>query len=196
MSPDSLRIRPTAPTSCPDECIVDERVPDIVPGEHESFERIVAEYDTVIFNLAFRMASDYEDARDITQTVFMKAFRAFDTFDPSRRVFSWLYRIAVNESINHIKRRKRTSNLDRDVTDHRPNPEEQFAQDQKSRLLQAALDRLGLDLKVVIILKYFVDLPYREIATVLEIPEKTVKSRLYSARQQLKDVLEQQRHTA
>jgi RNA polymerase sigma-70 factor (ECF subfamily) len=158
-------------------------------GDREAFGRLVEKYERRIFNLAFRICSDYEDAMDITQTVFVKAFDRLDTFDPSRKFFSWLYRMGVNESLNLIKRRSRIVHVEFDPPSREPGPAEIIEREESNGIVQNALKQLGEDQRVVIILRHFIDLSYRQIGEVLEIPEKTVKSRLYSARQRMKDLL-------
>ena len=158
-------------------------------GDREAFGRLVEKYERRIFNLAFRICGDYEDAMDVTQTVFVKAFDKLGTFDPSRKFFSWLYRMGVNESLNQIKRQSRIVHVEFDPPSRAPGPEQQIIREESNGLVQTALKRLGEDQRVVIILRHFVDLSYSQIAEVLGIPEKTVKSRLYSARQRMKELL-------
>ena len=158
-------------------------------GDRETFGRLVEKYERRIFNLAFRICGDYEDAMDVTQTVFVKAFERLGTFDPSRKFFSWLYRMGVNESLNQVKRQSRIVHIEFDPPSRAPGPEQQLIRAESDGLVQTALKRLGEDQRVVIILRHFVDLSYRQISEVLGIQEKTVKSRLYSARQRMKEIL-------
>ena len=158
-------------------------------GDREAFGRLVERYERRIFNLAFRICGDYEDAMDVTQTVFVKAFDRLGTFDPSRKFFSWLYKMGVNESLNQVKRQSRIVHVEFDLPSRAPSPEQQLIRDESDGLVQTALKRLGEDQRVVIILRHFVDLSYRQIGEVLGIQEKTVKSRLYSARQRMKEIL-------
>src|SRR5258708_13571018 len=76
-------------------------------GRRESFERLLIRYEKAIFNSAYRILHDYEDAKDVTQNVFLKAFQNLDRFDGKYRFFSWIYRISLNESINLCKSRRR-----------------------------------------------------------------------------------------
>ena len=84
---------------------------DTLNGDREAFGRLVEKYERRIFNLALRICGDYEDAMDVTQTVFVKAFNRLGSFDPSRKFFSWLYRMGVNESLNQVKRQSRIVHL-------------------------------------------------------------------------------------
>ena len=158
-------------------------------GDREAFGRLVEKYERRIFNLAFRICGDYEDAMDVTQTVFVKAFERLETFDPSRKFFSWLYRMGVNESLNQVKRQRRIVHIEFDPPSYAPGPEQQIIREESNGLVQSALKKLGEDQRVAIILRHFVDLSYRQMGDVLGIPEKTVKSRLYSARQRMKEIL-------
>jgi RNA polymerase sigma-70 factor (ECF subfamily) len=158
-------------------------------GDRDAFGRLVERYERRIFNLAFRICGDYEDAMDVTQTVFLKAFDKLGTFDPSRKFFSWLYRMGVNESLNLIKKKSRIVHIEFDPPSPSRAPELEIVREETNGIVQSALRRLGEDHRVVIILRHFVDLSYRQIGEVLGIPEKTVKSRLYSARQRMKEIL-------
>ena len=157
--------------------------------DRKAFERIVDKYEKTIFNIAFRIVNDYEDAMDITQTAFMKAYENIDSYNPSHKFFSWLYKITVNESLNHLNKKKRTEKLDNNVAINLESPEEYTAHSEISRRLQYALMKLKFDYRIVVILRHFNSLSYREIGDVLDIPEKTVKSRLFTGRQLLRDIL-------
>jgi RNA polymerase sigma-70 factor (ECF subfamily) len=165
------------------------------PVTRENFESVVAHYSRTVFNIAFRIVDSYEDAMDITQTTFMKAYERIDSYDPTHRVFSWLYRICTNEAINCVKRRKRWEPLDNDVP-LEASPDDDVARNETNQQLQRALMTLTLDYRIVIILRHFHDLSYGEIAEILDIPEKTVKSRLFTGRQLLRKSLIKQGYVA
>jgi len=158
-------------------------------GDEGAFEAIVERYERTVYNAAYRIARDPDDAADITQSVFIKAHRKMHTYDPSYKLFSWLYRIAINEAINYVKRARRMVPVEDELGTSRESPSADFAQYEASDQIQHALMRLKLDLRIVVVLKYFLELSYSEISDIAGIPEKTVKSRLYSARQELRDVL-------
>ena len=132
-----------------------------------------------------------DDAADVTQTVFLKAFEHFDRFDERQRFFSWIYRIAINESIDQIKRRSRQEPLEVNPESGSPRPEEHLASRSVSHHVQQVLMELQEDYRAVIILRHFSEYSYQQISVILEIPEKTVKSRLFTARQLMKARLEQ-----
>ena len=158
-------------------------------GDRGAFEALLVEYEKPVFNAAFRMLNNRDDARDVTQTVFLKVFENFTQFDPSRRFFSWIYRITLNESINWLGKENRLEPLLYETADERKGPDEELESARTAAKVQAALMTINTDYRTVVILKHFLGCSYVEISDVLEIPEKTVKSRLYTARQQLKDAL-------
>ncbi|MFQ5454213.1 MAG: RNA polymerase sigma factor, partial [Candidatus Zixiibacteriota bacterium] len=132
---------------------------------------------------------DYEEAQDIAQTVFVKAFEKLDTFNPDYKFFSWIYRMMVNESINFLNKRKQFEELDQSITSPEKNPEELYNDNKLSQTVQEALMELHIEHRVAIVLRHFGNLSYREMSYVLELPEKTVKSRLFSARRVLNKIL-------
>ncbi len=159
-------------------------------GNRKAFAILVRRYERPIYNAAFRMLNNLDDAKDVTQTVFLKAYENLDSYDPQFRFFSWIYRIAHNESVNLLTRRNRLRPVDEagplvSATDS----EKTIDGEQLGREIQAALMNLKTDYRSVLVLKHFLEFSYREIAETLDIPEKTVKSRLFTARQLLRDEL-------
>ena len=159
-------------------------------GSRESFERLLIRYEKAIFNAAYRILRDYEDARDVTQNVFVKAFQNLEHFDAKHRFFSWIYRIALNESINLCKSRRRLGAAE-DCRVEENTPEKLMSRTELGGVVEAALMSLGFEYRVVIVLRHFNDCNYQEMSEILEIPEKTVKSRLFTARGLLRDILSQ-----
>ena len=93
-------------------------------GDRKAFEALLAEYEKPVFNAAFRMLNSRDDAKDVTQTVFLKVFENFDHYDPSRRFFSWIYRITLNESINWLGKSNRLEPLQYETADEGMSPEQ------------------------------------------------------------------------
>lgn len=155
-------------------------------GDRKALEELLSEYEKPIYNVAYRILGNPDDAADITQIVFLKVFERLDQYDPKYKFFSWIYRIAINESINHRHRREGEQSLGDDDFAIASRPEDAVQAEQLSDVLQAALMTLQEDYRVVVTLRHFSELSYRDISEVLHIPEKTVKSRLYSARQLMK----------
>ncbi len=167
-----------------------ELVRACLSGNQRAFETLVRKYEKPIFNLALRMLKDPDDAADVAQTAFVKAYQNLDSFDEAHEFFSWIYRIAINESINFRKRTKRLDEYESGVTAALSATQEQAhgAEVLRDEMIDA-IERLTMDYQMVIVLRHFHDFTYEEMADVLAIPEKTVKSRLFSARQQLKEIL-------
>jgi RNA polymerase sigma-70 factor (ECF subfamily) len=164
-------------------------VEDCRKGDTHAFERLIGKYEKPVFNAAFRMLGNRDDAADVTQTAFLKVFEKLDSYNPDYRFYSWLYRIAINESIDVLNQQKRTTELDESRMPDWETPERAIRQSELSATMQEALMTISTDYRTVIVLKHFMDCTYHEISRILEIPEKTVKSRLFTARQLLKDRL-------
>ena len=158
-------------------------------GDREAFQALLLEYEKPVFNAAYRMLNSRDDAQDVVQTVFLKVFENIDQFDPSRRCFSWIYRITLNESINWLGKANRIEPLTHEAAFEGKGPEQEVESAKVSSDVQAALMTIKSDYRSVVVLKHFLGCSYVEISQVLDIPEKKVKSRLYTARQQLKDAL-------
>jgi RNA polymerase sigma-70 factor, ECF subfamily len=158
-------------------------------GDRRAFEILVEKYQKPMFNVALRMTRNYSDAEDIAQATFLKAFEKITSFDHQYKFFSWLYRIAMNESLNFVNQRKQVEELGEDISSDEKSAEENYDQDQTSRSVQDALMELKADHRAVVVLKHLQGLSYDEISRILDIPEKKVKSRLFTARLMLKDVL-------
>ena len=158
-------------------------------GDRKAFEALLLEYEKPVFNAAYRMLNSRDDAQDVTQTVFLKVFENIDQFDPSRRFFSWIYRITLNESINWLGKTNRLEPLTYEAAFEGKGPEQEVESANVAANVQAALMTIKSDYRSVVVLKHFLGCSYMEISQILDVPEKTVKSRLYTARQQLKDAL-------
>jgi RNA polymerase sigma-70 factor (ECF subfamily) len=157
-------------------------------GEQAAFEVLVVRYQRGLFNVALRMLGSYEDARDCTQTAFVKAYEHLDTFDVSQRFFSWIYRILKNECLNTLRARRPSEpvSLELPSADRSSDSLESW---ERQRAVQKALMALSPEYREVVVLRHFTDLSYEDIAATVGIPVKTVKSRLYSARQRLSEIL-------
>lgn len=157
-------------------------------GNPEAFGTLVTRYQHVMYTVALRMVGNAEDARDVTQDAFVKAYRQLATFDPRYRFFSWMYRIVINESFNVIRARRPQEPLDLEFAGN-GNPFETALEIERHEHIEAALQRLSPEYRAVVVLRHFAGQSYSEIAEALGVPEKTVKSRLYSARQLLGEML-------
>ena len=158
-------------------------------GDRRAFDKLVDRYEGPLFSAAYRITGSVEDAMDATQSAFVNAYEKLHTFDPTYRFFSWIYRIAVNQSLNLVGRRKEQTELEEDTATERRGPAEIFDATEARGQLKRALDALEPNYRTVIVLKHLEGFSYREIGELLEIPEKTVKSRLFTARQRLRVIL-------
>lgn len=154
-------------------------------GDGGAFGELIDRYQRVLFNVSLRMVGNREDALDITQTVFLKAYQNMGTFDRRHKFFSWVYRIMINETLNHLSRSRRAEPLDETFESSALRPDEEWSQNRLRDQIQHALLELSQDYRQVIVLRHFAQLSYQEMSGVLEVPEKTVKSRLHTARQLL-----------
>lgn len=158
-------------------------------GDRQALGELVKEYERPIYNAAYRIVGNSDDAADVTQMVFMKVFERLDQYNPEYKFFSWIYRIAVNESINLRNRSQHLQPLEDEQFTAADNPENTMEAETLSSIIQAGLLELQDEYRVVVVLRHFSDMSYKDISDVLNIPEKTVKSRLYSARQLMKTKL-------
>jgi RNA polymerase sigma-70 factor (ECF subfamily) len=153
-------------------------------GDGTAFEQLVVHYQRLLFTVAVRMVGDHAEASDATQNAFINAYRKLHTFDPNRRFFSWIYRILVNECLNARRDRRSYESLTPDVAQVGSAADLLEARERRERV-QAAVVALRPAEREVIVLKYFAELSYEDIADATGVPVKTVKSRLHTARQRL-----------
>jgi RNA polymerase sigma-70 factor (ECF subfamily) len=159
-------------------------------GDRRAFEALVVRYERPVYNAALRMLRDREEARDVAQTVFLKVYEHLGEYDPSHRFYSWIYRIALNESINTLQRRRPRAPLDPEMAGEEPGPDDSLSQVQLSGGLAAAVAGLRDEYRAVIVLRHYLGCSYEDMASIVGVPVKTVKSRLFSARQLLKTAMQ------
>jgi RNA polymerase sigma-70 factor (ECF subfamily) len=153
-------------------------------GDTGAFETLVTRYHRVLFTVALRMLGNDADAGDATQVAFIRAYERLDSFDPRFRFFSWLYRILLNECSNSRRGRRAPQEIASELAAD-PTPLEALERAERRRRVQMALLDLPAEYRQVVVLRHFGELSYEEIAGTLGISSKTVKSRLYTARQRL-----------
>lgn len=161
-------------------------------GDRDAFAALVVRYQRPVFNAAWWVVKNADDAADIAQSVFLKVAERIDDFDPQYRFFSWLYRIAVNEALSALRRSGHEDPLDDEVDVAGPDgddPERQASDAELAARVRDAVMRMSTNDRTVLMLRHFSDLSYLEIAQVLDLDEKTVKSRLFEARQRLRGLL-------
>ena len=167
-------------------------------GSQSAFEQIVRRYQRPIVSLITRMTGDRALAEDLAQETFVKAFRSLAAFDTTRRLSSWLFRIAHNTTVDAIRRSRpppasidsthsaSAAGLDEPATPPEPDPVER---QELGRALEAALAQLRPDQRAAIVLRYENGLSFVEIGTVLGVPEVTARSHVHRARKELARLL-------
>ena len=178
-----------------------ELVERILRGEGELFDLLFDRYRVRLHRYLLRYVGDPEDARDVTQEVFLKLWGALDSFDPRYRFSTWAFRIAGNAGIDHIRRRKvRPAPISLpvdedgetrqpDLPDGRPDPLATLESHRLTREIDAAILRLPDDYRELLSLRHYGEMPYEEIAELKGMPLGTVKNKLFRARQALRDLL-------
>ena len=157
-------------------------------GDRQAFEPLVERYYRPLFVVAVRMLGSRDEAQDVTQTVFLKAYQALASCDPHRRFFSWIYRILINECLNALRSRRPMQGIDATMASPVRAPDPVEVAETRNRVREALLHLTGTQ-RDVIVMRHFAEMRYEEIAAALDVPEKTVKSRLFSARQRLCELL-------
>ena len=161
-------------------------------GDRAAFTELVIRYQKPLFNVAFWTVRRVEDANDVIQEVFLKVAERLNEYDPQFKFFSWIYRIAVNESLNMLRRNRREEALDEEhdlPAADSANPERQVGDAQLSGRIRGVLMHMMADDRMVLSLRHFSECSYQQIGQILQLDEKTVKSRLFEARQRLRDKL-------
>lgn len=173
-------------------------------GERYAFEELVNRYNASVYNLAFRLSNDREDARDATQDTFLKVYNNIGKFRGDSQLRTWIYRITVNQVANQQRwwrRRRREKTVSLDINDHNETalsqkipspgqtPEQQALTAEKRKMISVALEKLKFDFRVAVILRDIEGLSYEEISATLEVSVGTIKSRIARGREELRDLL-------
>ena len=171
-------------------------------GDLEAFSQLVKRYDRNIFRIAQHITHNEEDAQDVVQDAFLKAYQNLEQFQGNSKFSTWLVRIAVNEALMKLRRRRsdRTVSLDedveteegtmpREVADWSPNPEQLYGQSEWSEILKKTIQGLPPGFRTVFVLRDVEGLSTEETAEMLGLSIPAVKSRLLRARLQLRDRL-------
>jgi len=170
-------------------------------GDVAAFDTLVSRWDRKIQGVIFRLLGNHEEARDLSQETFLKAYRALATFKQEARFSSWLYQIAVNATRDRLRRRRRRMDLSLEdveesaesaLRDGSPTAFELLESGDLARLVAAAMAVLPEEQREVVILKEYEGLTFPEIAEALDVPLSTVKTRLYRGLGQLRIHLERQ----
>jgi RNA polymerase sigma-70 factor (ECF subfamily) len=161
-------------------------------GDAEAFSQLVTRHQRAVFNVTYRLTGNRQEAEDVAQETFVRAYQALRRFDLERPLGPWLYRIATNTALNWIKRRRPEVGLGEEalLPDPGPGPEAQVLSAERSARLRAVIASLPPNYRAVIELRHFQGLSYREMSESLGVPLSDVKSWLFRARRKLKSVLE------
>jgi RNA polymerase sigma-70 factor (ECF subfamily) len=166
-------------------------------GDLHSFDLLVKKYQKKIYFLAYRMVKNHDAADDIAQESFINAYSSIKSFKLGHSFYTWLYRICMNLSINHLKRQKFVIPESQFEEESSPLEKEPITEDplsllvhkEQKRKIEQSIDSLSPKYKAVFILKVYEDLSYEEIAQTLKISLGTVMSRLFRARERLQKLL-------
>jgi RNA polymerase sigma-70 factor (ECF subfamily) len=177
-----------------------------VAGDSGAWEEIVQTYNRRIYNLCYRFAGSGDNAEDLTQEVFIKMYRTLSSYDPSKGAFvTWVTTITRNLLVDHFRKTKQdrmTDSIDaasehedaqplsEQIQDHSAPPDAHVRSREVGETVHAALAKLSPELREAVILRDLQDMDYREIATVLKVPEGTVKSRINRGRAELARLLQ------
>lgn len=173
-----------------------ELVARTLDGEQQAFSELVEAYQTSVFNLTYRMLGNRGEAEDAAQEAFLRAYQHLKRYDPTRSFKTWLLSITSNYCIDRLRKRRLTwLSIDEPLPPHpalnsdEPNPERAAVLNEREQAMQDLLAELAPDYRAAVVLKYWYDMSYAEIAETLDTTESAIKSRLYRARQMLADEL-------
>src|SRR3954470_2235862 len=171
-------------------------------GNIDAFEQLVKRYDRNVFRIAQHITQNHEDAEDVVQEAFLKSFQNLNNFQEQSKFYTWLVRIAVNEALMKLRRRRtgklvsldegvqtEEDSVPREVADWSPNPEQLYTQAELRDILQKTIQGLPPSFRTVFVLRDVEGLSTEETAEALELSVPAVKSRLLRARLQLRERL-------
>lgn len=183
------------------DALINKRIKQVLKGDQNVYEDIVNLYQHKLYQVCYRMLGSKEEAEDITQEAFVRAYINLHSFDQKRKFSTWLYRIATNLCIDRIRKKKPDYYLDAEVagTDgldmysqiaaDEKLPEETIEQMELQDRIQYEISRLPDKYRAVIVLKYIEELSLQEISEILEMPLGTVKTRIHRGREALRKQL-------
>jgi RNA polymerase sigma-70 factor (ECF subfamily) len=183
-----------------------EMIRAVRDGHSTAYQGLVEKYQSRIYNLIYGMVRNREDARDLTQDAFVKAYQKLDSFRLEASFYTWMYRIASNVSIDFIRKAKRrgTTEFDESIavkesdgaiadSHHVDSPSKELERKQLYGNIMSALQKLPEDQRQAVLLRELEGFSYKEISDIMGIPEGTVMSRLFYARKRLQQLLSSER---
>lgn len=164
----------------------------IKKGDVEAFNPLVERYKLPLYKVMYRMVYNQDDAEDMVEEAFIKAYKAIKRFEQGRSFFAWLCRIAVNNAINYIKKERRgqvqpLETVEYSLTAKKGNPVEMTREKMLQEKMAVAMARLPEEFRTILVLRVEEEFSYEEISKILSIPKGTVMSRLARARQRLRN---------
>ena len=179
----------------------DERlIADCLAGRSASYGDLVRRYQGRLFNSVLRVLGHEEDAQDVVQEAFLHAYQALSSFNGRSEFFTWLYRIAFNAAISYRRKKRVVLNFEpspsgetvMEPADHSldAQPESALERTEEEARLHAALNRLSVEHRAVLVLKDLEDQKYEAMAEILDVPIGTIRSRLHRARLELRELLQ------
>ncbi|NSW75749.1 MAG: sigma-70 family RNA polymerase sigma factor [Candidatus Atribacteria bacterium] len=184
-----------------------EIVREVLNGKKELFALLIHRYEDKIFNYIYYMVKQKEEAEDLAQTTFVKAFFALRQYNRAYEFSTWIYTIARNVCLDYFRKRKKEDvDLSLNVTvsedgdtemgelieeDHSPDPLRTILNEELRGKIEKAIERLPVKLREIVVLRHLEDCSYEEIAQIMDLPVGTVKSYLHRARKKLKEWLEE-----
>ena len=160
-----------------------------------AWEKLVRENESLVYHIAYRMMQNEEEAKDISQEIFIKVYRSLQKFDEKSAFSTWIYRIAVNTCIDALRKKKgketvsweeQTQHQKENITEAPETPEEIYLEKEKQMQIMNMMQNLSPEHKAVLLMRDMEDMTYGEIAECLSVSLGTVKSRIARAREQFK----------
>ncbi len=160
-------------------------------GDQSAFDTLVRQHQKDLFRLAYRMTRNAEDAKDLSQEAFLRAYRGLGSFDGRSSLSTWLYRITVNLCLSHLRQQRSTDegNLPAAYQDASPKPLDELEERELHQAVAEAVTELPPQQRATLLLRVHHDLPYREIAEIMESSEGTVRANYFHAVAKLKSQL-------
>lgn len=174
---------------------------ELKAGNYTVFKEIVELFKNRVFGMAYKFTNNYEEAQDLSQEIFLKIYKEIGGFRFESKLSTWIYRISVNTCLDWKRKNSKIKilstniindddeSIELDIKDHNPLPDEAFIQSENQREVHELVYGLPDKYKTVIIMYHFNNMSYQDISTALNIPERTVETRLYRARRLLRDEL-------
>ena len=186
-----------APSATPTDLLTEDMHAKLLSGDEAAWHAFITEYENRMYGYLYRLEGNSEDALDLTQEVFYRAWRSMNTFRAGERVLPWLYQVARNTQIeSHRRKQHQRFSLEEareeigfEVTSQGRSPVQAAESEQAQDRVQRALMKLPEEYREAIVLRFVEDFPYDEIARIQGVAPGTAKSRVYRAKEQLAELL-------